>query len=107
MLPTRRNLGTGPAGCPAGGPWGALQVYLLTISQFVWMDENDLRETPNHRLFSISLQKDILDLHPRAGGMGWTTPCLPHEAGESNNQTNGEYLPYYLPSYICQCIAVL
>ena len=61
------------------------------------MDENDLRETPNHRLFSISLQKDILDLHPRAGGMGWTTPCLPHEAGESNNQTNGEYLPYYPP----------
>jgi hypothetical protein len=49
------------------------------------MDENDLRETPNHRWFSISLQKDILDLHPRAGGMGWTTPCLSHEAGESND----------------------
>jgi hypothetical protein len=39
--------------------------------------------------------------------MGWTTLCLSHEAGESNNQTNGEYLPYYLPSYIYQCIAVL
>jgi hypothetical protein len=50
MLPARRNLGAGPAGCPAGGAWGAVNLHEGTPLGTWYSEQSELAEaaTPPH-----------------------------------------------------------